>query len=538
MPSSLTNAARLTKTLFVLARYDVLAPSELKESVPRPLLFLSAALRVLSFGKRRGQSLEDRLAGALPRLGPSYIKIGQLLASRPDLVGTELASALSVLQDSLPPFSMAEAEEAIAQAFDCPASEAFEKLEEPFAAASVAQVHKAWLNPVEGEAPRLVAVKILRPGIRRTFQKDLDTFAWTAQMFERLMPSSRRLEPVKLVETLDQSMRLELDLRLEGAAAAELGKNTQYDSHFKVPGVIWPRTSQRILTTEWARGIALTDTQALAEAGIDGTALALLLVDRFLTHALRDGFFHADMHQGNLFVQPPEETGGTPTLVAVDFGIMGRLSKETRAYLGDILLGFILQDYERVARAHYDAGYISRDFPQEEFAQALRAIGEPLFGQMARDISMAKLLLQLFETTETFNMHLQPQLVLLQKTMMVVEGVARSLDPDHDMWAAAQPAVESFMEQTLGPEAMAQNFAQGAMTLARLVAKAPNSLERVERAAELLSDMTEEGGIRLHPETAQAIAEQQRADGRPGRIALIVAVAAFALVIWKVGMGG
>lgn len=215
---------------------------------------------------------------------------------------------------------------------------------------------------------------------------------------------------------------------------------------------------------------------------------------------------------------------------------MGRLTKDTRQYLGDILLGFLMQDYDQVARAHFDAGYISRDFPQEEFAQALRAIGQPLFGQIARDISMAKLLMQLFETTETFNMHLQPQLVLLQKTMMVVEGVARSLDPDHDMWEAAQPVVEDFMSQIMGPEAIAQNLVHGATTMARIVARAPDSLEKVERAAELLSEMTEEGGIRLHPDTAQAIADRQNGQSRFGRWALAVAALALVIVLWQ-GLG-
>lgn len=415
MSSSFAHAARLARTLFVLARYDVLAPKELKQEVPKSLRAISATLRVISLPRRRGASLEDRLAGALPRLGPSYIKIGQLLASRPDLVGNELASALSVLQDKLPPFAQQEAIDALEDAFDRPITDVFESLDEPFAAASVAQVHKAMLKAKDGGAAKQVAVKILRPGIRRIFQRDIDTFAWGAKWLERLAPSSRRLEPVKLIEVLATSMRLELDLRLEGAAAAELFENTSGDPHFQVPEVIWRRTSQRVLTTEWINGIALTDQAALKAAGIDGRKLGFLIVRSFLTQALRDGFFHADMHQGNLFVVPGETERPDLTLVAVDFGIMGRLTKDTRQYLGDILLGFLMQDYDQVARAHFDAGYISRDFPQEEFAQALRAIGQPLFGQIARDISMAKLLMQLFETTETFNMHLQPQLVLLQK---------------------------------------------------------------------------------------------------------------------------
>lgn len=290
MSSSFAHAARLARTLFVLARYDVLAPKELKQEVPKSLRAISATLRVISLPRRRGASLEDRLAGALPRLGPSYIKIGQLLASRPDLVGNELASALSVLQDKLPPFAQQEAIDALEDAFDRPITDVFESLDEPFAAASVAQVHKAMLKAKDGGAAKQVAVKILRPGIRRIFQRDIDTFAWGAKWLERLAPSSRRLEPVKLIEVLATSMRLELDLRLEGAAAAELFENTSGDPHFQVPEVIWRRTSQRVLTTEWINGIALTDQAALKAAGIDGRKLGFLIVRSFLTQALRDGF--------------------------------------------------------------------------------------------------------------------------------------------------------------------------------------------------------------------------------------------------------
>ncbi|TNE40164.1 MAG: 2-polyprenylphenol 6-hydroxylase [Alphaproteobacteria bacterium] len=531
--SSPSNAARLVRTLFVLARYDVLAPKELTDEVPRGLKLLSAFLRLVSWRAGRGESLEARLAKALPKLGPSYIKIGQLLAARPDIVGPELAGALSVLQDKLPPFAMAEAEAAVEAAFNRPMSDLFERLDAPFAAASVAQVHRGWLKEAEDAKARPVAVKILRPGIRRIFQRDIDTFFWGAKWLERLVPSARRLEPIKLVGVLAQSMRMELDLRLEGAAASELLENTRGDGDLIVPQVIWPRTAERVLTTEWIDGIALTDNEALDAAGIDRRALSLIVIQSFLTQALRDGYFHADMHQGNLFAVPPTETSGL-RLAVVDFGIMGRLSRESRVYLGDILMGFILQDYLRVARAHFDAGYVSKDFPVEDFAQALRAIGEPVFGQLARDISMAKLLMQLFQTTETFNMHLQPQLVLLQKTMMVVEGVARALDKDHDMWAAARPSVEAFIEEMMGPEAMAQNVARGAQTLGRIVARAPESLERLERAGELLAQMTEEGGLKLHPDTAREMAEMQKPSNHPARWALVVALIALAAVVWSV----
>ncbi|TNE60229.1 MAG: 2-polyprenylphenol 6-hydroxylase [Alphaproteobacteria bacterium] len=537
MTSSLSNAARLVRTLFVLARYDVLAPKELTAEVPKGLKSLSAFLRLLSWRAGRGAALEARLAEALPKLGPSYIKIGQLLAARPDLVGPELAGALSVLQDKLPPFEMAEAEAALEAAFGKPMSALFERLDAPFAAASVAQVHRGWLKDTEDAeeaGARPVAVKILRPGIRRIFQRDIDTFFWGATWLERLVPSARRLEPLKLVGVLAQSMRMELDLRLEGAAASELLENTRGDGDLIVPQVIWPRTAERVLTTEWIEGIPLTDNPALDAAGIDRRELSLIVIRSFLTQALRDGYFHADMHQGNLFAVPPSADGAPLKLAVVDFGIMGRLSRESRVYLGDILMGFILQDYLRVARAHFDAGYVSADFPVEDFAQALRAIGEPVFGQLARDISMAKLLMQLFQTTETFNMHLQPQLVLLQKTMMVVEGVARALDRDHDMWDAARPVVERFIEEMMGPEAMVENVARGAQTLGRIVARAPESLERLERAGELLAQMTEEGGLRLHPDTAREMAEMQRPSNSPGRWALVVALAALAAVVWQV----
>lgn len=546
MTSSLVNGSRLIGSLLTLARYDVLAPKELSETLPRGLKIIGSLARATVPRKVRGQDLSKRLTEALPRLGPSYIKFGQLLATRPDIVGPELAKALSVLQDALPPFDMIEARAAIEAAFDKPVEKTFAEFGEPFAAASVAQVHKGQVLGKDGEM-RTVAVKILRPGIRRLFQRDIDTFAWGARMLERLVPSTRRMGPTKFVETLAASMRLELDLRMEGAAASELAQNTDLDPQFRVPQVDWRRTSERILTTEWVEGIALSDRAAINTAAEQSTwtpaDLGDLVVCSFLTHALRDGFFHADMHQGNLFVARPDpeipdgqNPEAKPVLIAVDFGIMGRLDEATRTYLADILFGFLTQDYTRVAQAHFDAGYVHRDFPVEDFAQALRAIGEPVFGRTADVISMAKLMTQLFDTTEAFDMHMQPQLVLLQKTMMVVEGVARELNPRLDMWTTARPEVEAFMTRKMGPQALLNDAVTGVQKLARFAADAPQSLERMQRAAKALDEMTEQGGIKLHPDTARAIGDAQGSHGRASKIALWVA--AIALAVLAVGSLG
>jgi ubiquinone biosynthesis protein len=459
-----------------------------------------------------------RLARALERLGPAYIKLGQMLATRPDIVGVPVAAALEHLQDRLPPFPEARARAVIAQSLGRPVTALFAAFGPAVAAASIAQVHRARTS-----AGAEVAVKVLRPGIEARFARDLAALELFARMAERISVEARRLRFIAIKQTLAASVALELDLRMEAAAASELYERTRADSDFRVPHVDWSRTAARILTTEWIDGTPLRDVAAaraaggrdpaaLAAAGHDPKRIALVLVRSFLTQALRDGFFHADMHPGNLFVDAEDR------LVAVDFGIMGRLEPPLRRFMAGTLAGFLARDYHKVAQLHYELAFVPPQHPVETFAQALRAVGEPIFGRRARDISIAGLLGQLFETTRRFDMPAQPELVLLQKTMVVVEGVARGLDPDFDIWEAARPVAERWVSDNLGPEARLARAAESFSALGKLA----EDLPQLVKNAEDLSRMVAEGGARLHPDTALLIAAEQERRARPARVGLLL----------------
>ncbi len=417
------------------------------------------------------------LTRAITRLGPSYVKLGQFVATRADIVGPAVMRDLEALQDRMPPFPRAEAAAAIEAAFGKPLDEVFVTFGEPVAAASIAQVHRARVREPDG-TERDVAVKVLRPGIMRRFRRDFADMYARAQLAERFLPEARRLKPVEVVDTLARSVKIETDFRLEAAAASEFADNVRHDPDFRVPHVDWDRTAQQVLTTDWIDAVALTDDAAIDKAGIDRKALARTVIQSFLRHALRDGFFHADMHQGNLFVDAEGR------LVAVDFGIMGRLDPAQRRFLAEILYGFITRDYRRVAIAHFEAGYVPRHHAVEDFAQAIRAIGEPIHARTADQISMAKLLTLLFEITALFDMKTRTELVMLQKTMVVVEGVARRLDPRLDMWSTAEPVVRGWIEDRLGPRGKIEEVGRGLAALGRALADGPQLLERIERLAE------------------------------------------------------
>jgi ubiquinone biosynthesis protein len=476
------------------------------------------APRLWDFHKGRADA-GRRLAVTLEKLGPAYIKLGQMLATRPDIVGDEVASSLEHLQDRLPPFSEAAARKVIVQSFSQPVESLFSWFGVPVAAASIAQVHRATTS--EGVD---VAVKVLRPGIENLFARDLRAIALFARVAERFSSEARRLRFVALAETLSASVALELDLRMEAAAASELYERTRGDAEFRVPHVDWARTSGRVLTSEWIDGTPIRDPELVRAAGYDPRKVALTLVRSFLTQALRDGFFHADMHPGNLFLDREGR------LVAVDFGIMGRLDSGMRRFMAGTLAGFLARDYRRVAQLHYDFAFVPPQHPVETFAQALRAIGEPIFGKSARDVSIARLLGQLFETTRRFDMQAQPQLVLLQKTMVVVEGVARGLDPDFDIWEAARPVAEQWVSDNMGPEARLARAAEGVSALGKLA----QDLPQLVKNAEQLSQMVAEGGVRLHPDTAREIAREQERKGRPARLALIALLAVLVVaLLWR-----
>lgn len=404
---------------------------------------------------------------ALTALGPAYIKFGQVLSTRPDVVGSEMAQQLRVLQDRLPPFDMDVARAEVASDLGQPVDQLFSSFSDPVAAASLAQVHKAHLAG-SGET---VAVKILRPGVGRAFRKDIDAFYFAARTIELLSPASRRLKPMEVIAHFDGVVKGELDLRLESAAASEFADNTAGDTGFAVPAVHWHLSGRRVMTLDWADGISIGDNAALDAAGHNRADLAERVLQLFLNHALRDGLFHGDMHQGNLKVAA---NGG---ILAYDFGIMGRIDEYTRRVYAEILFGFMRKDFQRVAEVHFEAGYVPADQDVDEFARALRVVGEPIFGMDASRISMARLLAYLFEVTERFGMETRTELILLQRTMVVVEGVARSLDEQINIWQAARPVVESYIKDSIGPKALIRDLARTAMVLSRFGPRLPELAE-------------------------------------------------------------
>lgn len=415
----------------------------------------------------RGDRSMPPATRALTALGPAYIKFGQILSTRPDVVGEELAMQLRVLQDKLPPFPVEEAKDSIAHEFGQPVDTFFDEFTEAVAAASIAQVHKATLLAT-GEA---VAVKVLRPRIEKAFRKDIDAFYFAARMIEFLSPASRRLRPTDVIAHFEGVVLGELDLRLEASSASEFAANTAGDDGFLLPDVKWEMCSRRVMTLGWADGIPLGDNAALDAAGHDRARLSERVLQLFLSHALRDGYFHADMHQGNMKV------GARGEIVAYDFGIMGHIDEYSRRVYAEILYGFIKRDYRRVAEVHFEAGYVPADRDVDEFARALRAVGEPIFGMDASQISMGNLLSYLFEVTERFGMETRTELILLQRTMVVVEGVARSLNPQINIWQVARPIVEDYIKQSVGPRAVARDLARTATVLARFGPRLPAMVE-------------------------------------------------------------
>ena len=492
MLKAFTMLRRLMRAARVLGTHGVLPPPEWASLAP-PEMRLAGFVFRKSKAKMQGRTGE-RLARALTELGPAYIKAGQFLATRPDIIGPVIATDLAELQDRLPPFSQDEARKILAEELDAKHLAELGDIGEAVAAASIAQVHKVKLK--DGQ---LRALKILRPGIEVEFAKELEAQAWAARIAERTGGDMRRLKPTAVVDTLARSVAIEMDLRLEGAAAAELAKNTANDHEFRVPAVDWDFTTRRVLATEWVDATPLKDIDALRAKGHDLKRLATAVIQTFLKQSLRDGFFHADMHPGNLFVDAKGR------LVAVDFGIMGRLDQIARRFMAETLAGFLARDYRRVAEIHVQVGFVPPRHSVEDFAQALRAIGEPIFGRPASNMSMARLLTQLFEVTRLFDMELQPQLVMLQKTMVVVEGVARQLDPDHSIWDAAKPVVEQWMIDQIGPQARLTQAAEGMTALGRAITAFPEVLKNAEQIAAMLS----QGGIKLHPDSANAIAAAQ-----------------------------
>ena len=521
--SSVGAFLRLVRAGWVMTREGVIGalPGDELTGLPRTGWRIA---RLLTRRRARGLDRSQRLSDAVARLGPSYVKLGQFLATRPDVVGNDIALDLARLQDKMPTFPREQAVAAIESSLGRPVDTLFERLGEPVAAASIAQVHDADIASADGT--RKVAVKVIRPGVRKLFYRDLESYFVAARLQEKYILSSRRLRPVQVTETLAQTTKIEMDLRLEAAALSELAENTRDDPGFRVPAVDWERTGRDVLTMEWIDGIKMNDVEALRAAEHDLDAIAANLIQSFLRHTLRDGFFHADMHPGNLFV----EADGT--IVAVDLGISGRLGKKERRFLAEILYGFITRDYMRVAEVHFEAGYVPRAQNVASFAQAIRAIGEPIHGQSAETISMAKLLMLLFEVTELFDMATRPELVLLQKTMVVVEGVARTLNPSFNMWKTSEPVVADWIAGNLGPRGMLVDARDGINALVSLARQAPDLAARTERLSREIDAMAEHG-LRFDGQTARAIGKAEARYSRSGRIALWVIAAALVWIAWR-----
>lgn len=456
--ASVGSYVRLLGAGWTLVRNDALLPKEAEDYYSTGVRTLADGLRL--FSSRRAGRPGERVARSLEGLGPVAIKLGQLLSTRGDIFGRAFAEDLGHLKDRLAPFPQDQAEAEVARELGRPVQAVFQTFGASVAAASLAQAHDATL--LDG---RRVAVKVLRPGIERRVAEDSAVLALAAGLMERWAPLARRLEPVRFAETVIRATELELDLRLEAAGADELAEVMAADGYMAAPKVLWEGVGKRCLTMEWAQGMALSDAAALEQPGLDRKALADNLTRAFLAQALDHGVFHADLHEGNLFVAAPA------AIHAVDFGIIGRLGAIERRYLAEILWGFLRRDYTRVAQVHFDAGYVPSRHSVAAFAQALRAVGEPVFGQRANAVAMSRVLTQLFEITALYDMHLRPELVLLQKTMMTVEGVARRIDPEHDIWAASEPVVRRWIARELSPVSRVKQFAGEAETALRNIAR-------------------------------------------------------------------
>jgi len=454
--------------LFKLARKLALSDAlKIVSKIHEPPLIIKIFLGIfsISFSKKnnKDQNLteEEKLCRSIEGMGTTFIKLGQFLATRPDIISEKLSKQLEKLQDRLPPFSTTEAKQILKENLGVELYNSIINFGDPIAAASIAQVHKAKIN--DGGTIKDIAIKILRPNIKKIFNDEIDALMLLAYFIENIVTKTKRLKLLEVVFLLKEITNYEMDLRFEAAAANEFAENTKNDVGFYVPKIYWNYTSEEVLTLDWIEGVSIREKELIESKKININNIATDIIQHFLRHAVRDGFFHADMHQGNLFI---DDNG---QIIPIDFGIMGRLDKLNRRYLAEILFGFIQRDYKKVAEVHLIAGLVPKNIQVDQLAQALRSIGEPIFGQSVKDISGGKLLKQLFDITEKFNMQTQPQLLLLQKTMVVVEGVARKLNPNTNIWETSKPVLEKWLKETKDPISnLTETLKDTAETLKRL----------------------------------------------------------------------
>ena len=473
-------------TLFKLGRK--IAKSDILNIVSKfqePPLIIKILFKILSFSivsQKKAEVVKDegeRLSNSLESMGTTFIKLGQFLATRPDIIGEELSKKLENLQDKLPPFSLNQAQEIIKNDLGEGTYNSIINLSEPVAAASIAQVHKAQIN--DNKTIKDVAIKILRPDIKRIFNEEIDAMMLFAFLIESFIKKTKRLKLVEVVFLLKEITNLEMDLRFEAAAANEYAENTKNDVGFRVPKIYWNFTSENVMTLDWVDGVSIRETDELKKRNLNTEKIAEDIIQNFLRHAVRDGFFHADMHQGNIFID------NNGFIVPIDFGIMGRLDKMSKRFLAEILFGFIQRDYRKVAEVHLVAGLVPKQVPIDDLAQALRSIGEPIFGQAVKDISGGKLLKQLFDVTEKFNMQTQPQLLMLQKTMVVVEGVARKLNPNTNIWTTSKPVLENWLKETKNPMTALYETLQNTSEVIKRLPEFPEIMDKANQALTYLA---------------------------------------------------
>ena len=479
----------LVPALRAIISEESLIPKNNQNKVP----FLFKTLKLLLFVKKNKNT---DLSKTLRKLGPTWIKLGQFLSTRPDIIGKDLSDKLKKLQDKVEPFTITKAKEILQKEFKEDYEDIFIEIMPSDAAASIAQVHKGKVKLNNEKYD--VAVKILRPNIEREIKRDLRNFFVTAKIMERFSKEAKRLRLVEVVKTLAESLSMEIDLRLEAAAQSEIRENIINDDYFSVPDVYWDLTRKNILISDWVDAIPAKDMNKITEEGFNKKKIGKNILKTFLTTSIRDGLFHADMHQGNLFIEKEEK------IIAVDFGIVGHLDFESKQYLNNILLGFINRDYDKIANVHFEAGYVPETEDKKKFAQALRSIGEPIQGKEASDISIGNLLTQLFEITNQFNMKTQPQLLLLQKTMVVVEGVAREYDPNLNIWTESEPILNELSKIDFVNKF---NFSTDEVVnrAKDIILNLPKNIDGVKKNINQMGKIIDYRGIKIHPESLNSL---------------------------------